>query len=492
MNHIYSCRKRHLQSGAAALITSVMLLLVTGVVMLYLNRSLIFEQKTSANQLRSTSALETAEAGLEWAIGMLNYTNDIDANCQAVASPTSSTYSFRKKYVQTYWGRTPTAGEQANFDAYYEDSTSVVPVRRTFPGCKINGSTLSCTCPLVDPSTLTMGAGGVVSDAASAPAGGAVLPTFTVAFAPVTAAYPPAATPNLTDPTAVMVTVTGCTATSGNCAPGTVTGGTGPDAVTTVSAIVKLRPLLRSGPAAALTCGRNCAPGGSNQIINTDPSTNGVTINAGGTITVSGGANTYTIPGLPPQNAQVSGDSSLSNLANADDTNCSNGNVFSAYFGSSLADYKKAATIIDCSSATDCGAKLVAAYGQNKRSFFFPSGLTLNNSSGFPGGALGSSTDPVTLVTDQSIRINGNISIYGMLFSNDANTSELGMGTSNFYGSVVTCRDQNSNGNGTIAYDPNVIRGTQRGDTAEAVRIPGSWTDACKLSSASPPVRTCN
>lgn len=500
MTNAFAHQPRHTQRGVAALVTSVVLLLVTALVMLYLNRSLIFEQKTSANQLRSTKAMETAEAGLEWAIGMLNYTQDIGANCQAVAA-SSTTFNFRKLYVQTYWGRTTlSTADQAYFGTtgggvYYDDTTAVVPVRHTFPGCKINGSTLTCTCPLVDRSALAIGAGGVPSDPASAPPSGAELPAFTVAFAPVPAAYPPADAPNMTDPMAVLVTVTGCTATTGNCAPGTLAGSVGvagPDAVASVSAIVKLRPLLRAGPAAALTCGRTCAPGGSLNIVNTDPSTNGVTINSGSTSTVAGGAQTVTMPGLPPANSQIQNDESLSTLANADDSNCSNSEVFKAYFGSSIEDYRAAATEINCSSAANCGSLLMAEYNNNKRNFYFPNGLTLNNSSGLPGNQLGGpGGDAVTLVTNRGFDINGNISVYGVLFSNDATFDYDGSGNGKVYGAVVACRDQTGNGNGTIAYDPSVVRGTQRGDTATALKIPGSWTDACKLNNAGVPVRTC-
>lgn len=485
------------QRGAAALVTSVMLLLITSIVMLYLNRSLIFEQKTSANQLRSTTALETAEAGLEWVTGMMNAPYDIDTSC-ALLSTTN--ISFRKKYVQTYWtvaAPDPSATATAGFYDFYEGTTAIVPVRKTYPGCKINGSTLTCSCPNLDASTVPVSyTTGVTQESAPvyASVGSTSLPTFSITFAPIRAAYPPTSHPNQYDPEAVLVTVTGCTATTGDCRPGTAVGGTGgPDSIATVSAIVKLRPVLRAGPAAALTCGGNCAPGGSYNIINTDPSTNGVTINAGGTITTGNGVTTATIPGLPPANAQVAGDTSLSTLASADPT-CANSSMFKAYFGSTIQEYAASTnvkSIPNCTQANTCGAAVVAAYNDGWRNFYFPDGVTLNNSSGLPGGALGDASRPVTLVTPGAFNINGNIDIYGVIFSNDASVNDLGTGTSNIYGGIVTCRNQSSNGNGTIAYDPKIMRGIRR-DSAGAVKVPGSWTDSCKLSSANPPARTCS
>ncbi|CAM3847254.1 hypothetical protein [Roseateles saccharophilus] len=481
------------QRGATALFMSIAMMIGISLVMLYLNRSLIFEQKTSVNQLRSTTAQEVAQAGLEWAVGMLNTPFDIDNSCNAL---TTAKRPFRKKYMLAYWGAaTPPPV------ALYASTMAAVPVQKTYPGCQINGTTLSCNCPDV-----TIAGGGAFtvtddgSDAGSTneqvkPASfgnTSVLPNFTVSFAPVHAVYPPVAYTRQNDNFSVLVTVTGCTPTSQVCTPGTSSGVLGPDGVATVSAVVRLQPQLRGRPPAGLTCGGSCNPGGSFNIVNTDPGTNGITINAGGSITVSGGASTATIPGLPPQNAQISNDPSLSNLA-ASDPNCSNSSIFKAYFGTTISSYATQPQVdsITCSSANDCGTQVVNAYNQGWRSFYFPAGLTLNNSSGLPGGALGTESDPVTLVVPGQFKLNGNISVYGMVFSNDAVVNEFGTGTSNIYGAAVVCNNQSSNGNGTLAYDSTALQGAQI-DTATAVRVPGSWTDACSLSTSNPPVRTCH
>ena len=75
--------------------------------------------------------------------------------------------------------------------------------------------------------------------------------------------------------------------------------------------ILKLRPLLRAAPSAALTCGTSCAPGGSYNIINTDVASNGYLVDAGTTITTGNGVTYQTIPGQPVQNALIAGDQSL-------------------------------------------------------------------------------------------------------------------------------------------------------------------------------------
>jgi Tfp pilus assembly protein PilX len=442
------------QAGAAALAVTVMLVFGASIAVFYLNRSLVFEQKTSANQYRSTTALEAAEAGLEWAIGMLNAPYDINTSC---ALQSTTNVSFRRKYVQTQWfGSTP--------------NSNVIPAENVFPGCKISGTTLTCSCPNV-PSSGT----------ATAALGTTVQPGFTVALSPVPTN--PSNYAGAKDEEAVQVTVHGCTATANACAPGTQTSATGPDAVATVTATVKFRPLLRAGPAAALTCGGYCNPGGSYNIINTDPSTNGITINAGSTITLDPGANTATIPGLPPANAQIANDSSLAALYNGD-TTCSNSSMFQAYFGSTIQQYAAAPSTksITCTSASECGTAVNAAFADGWRAFYFPSGFSWNNSS----GNLGTASDPVTIVTPGSFDINGNITIHGMVFSNSANLNDFGTGTADIIGAVVVCGNQDSNGNGTIQFDPSVLLNNRR-STAVAVRVNGSWSDnLCTLPAGNP------
>ena len=440
-------QRKHLR-GAGTLLMTMVLLFSTSIIMLYLNRNIIFEQKTSANQLRSTAALEMAEAGMEWATGMLNTAYDIDANC---AFLTTTNISFRRKYVQTAW-----ASGSAT-------ATNVTPATTTYPGCKVNGNTLTCNCPAV-PS----------SGAATASLGTTVLPGFTIAFSATT------------DPEAVRVIATGCTAQAGTCTPGTASAS---DATATVSAILKLRPLLRAAPASPLTCGTSCAVGGSYNIVNQDVETGGMLVNAGTGITQGAGTSYTSIPGQPVNNALVGNDASLAALSSPDPT-CSNSSMFSAYFGSTIAQYAASPTtktIPNCGSANSCGGLVDTAYADGWRSFYFPDGFARNNSS----GSLGSVSDPVTLVSAAGFDVNGNIDIYGMIFSNSANVNDLGTGTADIHGALVTCAAYNNNGNGTLEFDQNVLRGVRR-STGSLVRVPGSWTDRCTASNATPPVITCS
>lgn len=384
---------------------------------------------------------------MEWTTGMLNTAYDIDASCVFL---TTTNISFRKKYVQTKWNdpTTPTS--------------DVIPATTTYPGCKVSGNIRTCSCPTV-PS----------SGSAFATLNTAVLPSFTVVFSATS------------DPEAVRITVTGCTEQQAACTPST-SGNS--DATATVSSILKLRPLLRATPASPLTCGTTCAIGGSYNVVNLDASTGGILINAGIGITQGSGTNT-SIPGQPIANALVSNDTSLSVLASTDST-CSNSSMFSAYFGSTIPQYAASPltkTIANCGSANTCGGLVDTAYNDGWRSFYFPDGFVRNASS----GNLGSVSDPVTIVTDAEFNVNGNIDIYGMVFSNSANINAVGTGTANIHGALVTCTEFNNSGNGTLEYNPIVLKSVRR-STGSLVRVPGSWTDRCTASIATPPVITCN
>jgi hypothetical protein len=440
--------------GLSTLAVTVLLLFSSSIVVFYLNRGIIFEQQTAAHQVRSTLAFETAEAGIEWATGMLNRPNDIQAGDCGLLATTHT--SFRRKYIQTGW----------------PGSSNVAVTATTFPGCKVNGTTLYCSCPDVP----------VTGEAVADPdplipnVVGKTLPSFTIAFSnvldPVTGG---------TDPRAVRMTATGCTAQSGMCKPATAgssatTGAA--DSSASVSVILKLAPTLRAVPAAALTCGTSCNVGDAVTITNDEVASNGYLVNAGTRITSGNGTTYATIPGRPAENALIANDPSLAALSSADPT-CTNSAMFRAFFGATLAAYAAAPdtkVIPNCTSASTCGMLVSSAYDDGWTNFYFPDGLSLDGSA--PLSVLGT-TDPgggVILVTPASIRIDGNITINGMLFSNDSNINNLGTGAVRTNGAIVTCAAYANQGKGTLRYNSNALGGSGLAPGV-MVRVPGSWRD---------------
>ena len=425
---------RRSQRGVGALIVTLMLLFAASLGALYVNRGVLTEQRTSGNQMQATLAHEVAEAALEWATGMLNSPFDIGADCNFL---TTAHLSFRKRYVLTQFNAaTP--------------STNVVPATNAFPGCKVDTATgaLTCNCPAVPGTGLT----------AVANTGAAVSPSFSVAFEAVPG-----------DDEAVKVTAYACSAQAATCASTTFENAEGNARVTTT---LKLRPLLRAVPSSPLTCGTSCTIGGSFNIVNQDVPTNGILVNAGTTISTSPGTTSTTLQGQPAVNAMVGNDGSLSALSSADPT-CVNSQMFNAYFGTTIDKYRDAPStkILSCSSAADCKSQLDAAYSDGWRAFYFSSDLHLSGNNTY-----GTQAEPITLVTPNAIDINGNNVFYGLIFSNSANWNDIGTGSAVIHGAQVTCAAYNSNGNGTLDYDPEALKNVRR-TTGLMVRVPGSWRD---------------
>ena len=422
-----------LQRGAASLAVVLLLLFATALGVLHLNRGLLFDQRISANQMRSTQALETAEAGIEWATGMLNSAYDVDASCEASKSATST---FRRRYVMTSWNATP-------------PTSDVVPATHVFPGCRLTADGPSCSCPNSPPAGQADVVAALGTDAE---------PSFTVSFAAVAG-----------DPEAVQITSRGCVASEKVCSS---TDAASTDGNAVVTTIIKIRPLMRAAPAAPLTCGKSCQIGGSYNLVNSNVETNGVLVNAGEGITTGNGTNLTTLPGIPSQNALVGNDASLSSLSSNDPT-CENSAMFNAYFGSTIEKYRGASTTkqISCTSASDCKNQITNAYNDGWRAFYFDTDVHLSGN-----GTLGSSADPVTLVTASGLDINGTWDIYGLVFSNSADINDLGTGSASNHGAQIACAASKNNGNGTTQYDADALKNARR-YTGTMVRVPGSWRD---------------
>ena len=128
---------RFKQRGAAALAVSMVLLFAMTVVAFFANRSMIFEQRTSANQVRYTKGFEVADAGIEWAIARLNDPLTLAAASCVPDGSTAGLLSFRDRYLQ------PTASDATHPTGWFN------PVTTVYPGCQIDPSNgnLTCGCP---------------------------------------------------------------------------------------------------------------------------------------------------------------------------------------------------------------------------------------------------------------------------------------------------------------------------------------------------------
>jgi Tfp pilus assembly protein PilX len=407
------------QRGIGTLTVTMGLLLGMSIAVFYMNRQVIFEQRTAINQTREAEALEVAEAGVEWALGMLNTPKEIDTSCVATSAGTR----FRDTYLRPV-------------------GTSFSPLTGVTAGCKRSGSSWSCSCPTSGSASL-----GTTSE-----------DSFTVTFTVVAG-----------QPNAVNITAYGCTAQTAACQSGSTSTA---DASAKITAILKPSPLMPGKPNAPITCGSSCSIGGSYNVVNSDVETNGILVNAGTTISTGNGTSMTTIPGQPAANALVGSDSSLSALSSADPT-CSNSSMFNAYFGTTMDEYRHSpnTTTLSCSSTSDCVTQLTNAYNAGNRAFYFTSDVQLSGN-----GTLGSATDPIMMVTPNALTVNGNWNIYGLVFSNSSDYNNLGTGAANITGAIISCAAYSNNGNGTATYSADVLNNLNT-KNGTMVRVPGSWRD---------------
>lgn len=431
---------RSAQRGAAALAVAMILLFGMTMVAFYANRGLLFEQRTSANQYRATSAFEVAEAGIEWAAARLNEPKRIDTACAASASAGDPT--FRDKYVP-YSSLAPVGFAPG--------------VTRT--GCRLPATgAWVCSCP---------NTGGTPN------LGAANEPSFTVQFAPVPG-----------DAESVEIRADGCTGQGTQCVPASTLGAS--DAWAQVRVVHKFLPALRTIPQSALTAGGSATFGGTINVVNLDAGTHGITINSG-LGAPAAAAHATTLPGTPAEGSVVANDSSLASLNMRDTT----GNaIFRAYFGQTMADFKNDRTttvICDvsvagscpagatlCAGGAACGSEVVTAVAGARTRLWVDAALQFTASN--LTTSLGSAAAPVLLVTPFDVTFDATQTMYGMLYGASPSWQFLGSGPANVVGALVTRANFVNAGNLSLSFDPGVLAGLQTG-VGSMVRVPGSWRD---------------
>lgn len=434
------------QRGAASLIVVMVLLFGITLTAFFANRGMIFEQRTSANQYRSTKAFEMADAGIEWAIARLNDPTVLAAAPACTTSSGSTLSSFRGRYIR------PTAADATHASGWLN------PVSTSYPGCRAdpaNGS-LTCSC---------LSTAGEADLSASADQ-----PRFRVQFNAVAG-----------DTLAVEIVSRGCT-NADPCNP--AAGATASDGTAIVRTMLKIRPTFPTVPGAGLISGSSTVTGGNLRVVNTDTASNGITINTGTTISEGSGTIVESLPGTPPRNSILDNDPSLLALTTAD----ANGDLFfSSYFGEGMDAYKntdpltKVIASSDCASATACGALVSSWYDKGFTQFWVEPDVTFNSSNLPSVGTLGTATKPIALAGAGQLELRANIVAYGMLYAATATANDnwdySGSGSATIYGSLVSRGDfVKGSGSLNIIYNGNLFGG-KGPPTGILVPVPGSWRD---------------
>lgn len=436
------------QRGVATLIIVTLLFFVLSLVAAYTNRNLIFEQRTSANQYRSTQALEAAEAGVEWALSMLN-AGRIGDPAVAVAADDScasttdlSKTSFRERYL----GINGTTGIIQPAPTVAADGLSGT----VWPSCVFDGSNWDCSCPSSGSPNLAQ------------PAGAGVHSAFRVRFV--------RHTPDRAG--VVWLEVNGCTRLDNACLdfPAQAVGG---DSRATVRVLVALKSGLPATPAAALTVrgvldaqdaslgAYNPSTGGSSLAVLTSTAR----LNAGSMRL--GGA-----PGAPVDPALLVVEDEFSLAMASTPALTDEAKARRMFSNTMLADQETyrdqpATVVLDCASTCDAERIRGVAARNPGRVLWAQGPVDLDS-----GGDVGSATEPVMLVVDGEFKLD--VTLHGAVYGVPTDWVVTGAGT--VRGAMIAGNNMAGGATLTVVRDASVLS-LLRLRSGSFVRVPGSWRD---------------
>lgn len=432
------------QHGAASLAVVLVLFFIVAMVAAYTNRNLIFEQRTSANSYRSARALAAADAGVDWAIAMLNG-GAIDAQCAAANAPNGD---FRTRYLNLQpdgsfspvtWSTTP---------AVFTGGPAQVQAQ---PACSANPNTggWSCSCP-------TNGPGKNLSNT------NVDTPVFVVGF-----------DPGRERPGVAAIRVRGChnvrsgtvadVNTYGSCHMNDMTAtnisvkaALDVDAAAIVRVSLGLVSALPVAPTAALSVvGDITQTAGTLNAANPDPAT-GVALRAGDNIT---GTVNSKGPAGSMDNPQVAADSALASIPALD--------FFRTALGLPATQYRQQPATMVCSGG--CASLPTVAADNPTRVIFVEGNLTL--SSAVP---MGTTQTPTMLVVTGDVTVSQPIQFKGVIFAGGNLNWTTGAANGKVDGAIIVGGNYTGDGNANITYDREVVRRIHK-SYGSFVRIPGSW-----------------
>ena len=450
---------RH-QQGVATLVVVLILFFVVSLVAAYTNRNLIFEQRTATNQYRSTQALETAEAGLEWAVSMLNMGRVTDT---CVGSASASDPPFRERYLSI------------------SDSGRIVPVdsagAEISAACVSNGAGWTCSCPPAGGSVAGVGT-------LTAPTAPGIWPAFRVRFIRVggLGASPPPVTP--VQPGVIKVEVLACTRVTGYTALDDCLNfngqGTAGEGRAVVSSLLALAGGASSPPQAALVARDEIDVSGSGfSAYNTLVGGTGITIQSGDA--VSGYNQLVGPPGSPGGTATViANDPALRSGSSSDgmwEVTGTNGitsedRMFAAVFNARPVAIQQQQAAVDFPASTGSLTISQVAELNPWRPIWVTGDLAV-------GADIGTASRPVLMVVTGDLTFTSSTAkIYGLVYirTPSAVNRWVTSGAGQISGAVVADKKVRGSGTTDYVFDPDIIN-KLRWNTGSFVRVPASWKD---------------
>ncbi len=461
------------QRGVATLIVVLVLFFVVSMVAAYTNRNLIFEQRTASNELRSVQAMETAEAGLEWAMSTLNLGRVTDT---CVPSTSASDLPFRQRYLNTdSKGRiTPRGPVDASNGAGLSSAACVLNATRTG---------WDCSCPAI---TATAAGTGAVS----APTAAGQWPAFSVRFLRVGGSDNPVVAPPATPQQSgvIKVQVVACTragvTSTDPCLNFSGQGDMG-EGRAVVSSLLTLTGGASSPPQAALTARDTIAvlmSGGGFSAINAIAGGSGVTVHSGGTI--SGYSQLVSQPGSPGSASLIESDLEFLlpavtvTVAGVPVTKTQRDRMFAAVFNMWPLTFEQQ----QAATAFPSGSLTVSQLAERNpwRPIWVSGDLAV-------AADIGTAANPVLMVVNGKLTFtNAAAKVYGLVYIRLPDGSDTRYpagpdfwdtsGAGQIVGAAVSDNKIEGNGTTSYIYDPAVMN-LLRWNTGSFVRVPGSWKD---------------
>ncbi len=442
------------QGGVASLTVVMVLFFIMSLVAAYTSRNLIFEQRTSGNQYRSTQAFEAAEAGIEWALSMLN-SGRIDTACAASTNVADSSFRLRHLNVDATNGNvTP---------VLRTNDPTLVPSPPLEASCVFNGSAWQCSCPVNDEPSLTV------------PTGAGSFPAFRIRFV-----VPPGApVPGL-----IRLESNGCTRADEDCLKfeGNPQSGAG-DGRASVSTLIALKSGLVAPPIAALTVRGDFTldPTAGLKAVNADNGAGGISVLSGGARPPPSTLQRFGAPGTPGEQTVIDGDINLFNMRDTGgrpptdpgfEAELRDGRMFASVFGTWPETYRTqpAAVELTCAGGDCTAAQVRTTISLNPGRVIWVLGNLVLGSA----GDIGSPSDPVVLAVAGNISNPSNVDVFGVVYSRAETWITSGGGT--VRGAAVAEGGLGGDGTSTFVYDAGVLE-MLRLRTGSFVRVPGSWKD---------------
>lgn len=428
----------HRQQGLATLAAVMVLFFVVAMVAAYSSRNLVFEQRTSVNQLRATQAVEAAQAGMEWALGMLNG-GRVTAACTATADTAFN--SFRERYL--------------DIDAA---SANVTPRTTSdggelLPTCVMASGGLTCDCPTNAAPTLV------------APTDVDVRTAFRVRFSvPIGTARP----------RTVQVDVLGCTKLTEGCLDFSSTSSDGQGRAR-VSAIVAMRSAVPTAPGAAVTA--RGAVSGALLAYNTAVTGSGITIQSGATVTVPT-TKLFGPAGTPPEATKIDSEPKFADAALAGAGRTVGDRMFAAHFGLWPGSYRDqpSVAVINCNPTCNETALVAAHTAAPQRLLWVNGNVTIDNAV-----TLGSAAVPVLVfINGGSLTFTAAATIHGVLYvGRDSAVAPAAFaitGPGTIRGALMAEHALTGLGDTTVVHDEAVVR-LLRQTRGSFAMVPGTWKD---------------